>query len=131
MTEKRFLEDISNEDLLKKLRRANAGMTEAISTEILFRGVIVSDNNVPKIQYPDFPPKQEEGFKVIYDESGVMPISAEYTHYWDMVKKPASQEEFQAEVEKMAEHYKNIDIYDNCSTCGKLTKNDICKECYK
>jgi len=130
MTEKRLLEDIFNEDLLKKLRRANAGMTEAISEEILFRSVIFSDNNNPKIQYPDFPPKQEEGFKVIYDEAGVMPISAEYIQYWDMVKKPASQEEFQAEVEKAAKHF-NVDIYDTCATCGKLTKNDICKECSK
>lgn len=110
MTEKRFLEDISNEDLLKKLRRANAGMTEAISEEILFRGVIVRDNNDPKIQYPDPLPKSGVGFKKIWDEAGVFPSSEQFTHYWDVVKKPVSQEEFQAEVEKAAKYFKLANI---------------------
>lgn len=90
-----------------------------------------SGNDAPKIQYTDPLPKSGVGFKVIWDEAGVMPISAEYTHYWDMVKKPASQEDFLADVEKAAEHFKNIDIYDTCATCGGLTKNNVCKECSK
>lgn len=140
MENKRILEDVPTETLLAKLRRANASMTEAISCELLCRqtffkpgtenknlpsivNVTLSDNP-PKIQYPDFPPKQSEGFKFIYDESGVIPIIAEYTHYRNL----KSNEEFFTEAKKQ---YSNVDIYDTCATCGNLTKNDICKECSK
>lgn len=71
MENKRPLQDIPNEVLLSKLRRANGAMTKAISEEILCRttffkpgteneilpsivNVTLSDSDSPKIQYPDF-----------------------------------------------------------------------------
>lgn len=89
-----------------------------------------SEDNNPKIQFTDPFPKSGEGFKVVWDEAGIMPVSAEYTHYWEMIKKPASSEEFFDEVQKAAKYF-NADIYDNCAKCGNLTKNGICKECSK
>ncbi len=54
--------------------------------------ITLSESNNPKIQFTDPFPKSGEGLKVIWDEAGVMPVSSEYTHYWDVIKRPASSE---------------------------------------
>lgn len=59
MGNKRFLEDVPSEVLLKKLRRANAGMTEVITKEIIHRTIFNTElklddgKDLPKIEHPN------------------------------------------------------------------------------
>jgi len=39
-----------------------------------------------------------------------------------------SEEEFQAEINKNSKYW-NVDIYNPCLTCGKLTTKPYCKDC--